>query len=187
MTINVFGSGDILALPKLDMCRSSFGSEVHYTKPDYRSFYSQYGFAVPLNYEAIPYDLIMDGRLPKTSDHVSRFENICDYLLIGHDGLLWRASLMLRSDGFKLSHSYIERHTVPGWWFAVSPETLDSDGDKLIGFLYTEPTQEMIDEYFSLYQLGKRIHWCSISTIVETLHREFPLDGKEDVSCKQDI
>jgi len=180
MTIVVIGSGDLIAFPKLDICQSSLGADVHYTSASYSNFFSEYGFAVPLNYEAIPYNLAMDNVLPKVSNTVARFENVCNYLLVEHNGHVWNVSLMLRNEGNKLSHSYVYRFSMNGWWLSVSPETLDGDHQRLIGFLSTNPSQDKINAYFHMYHTGERLVWFNIPDIVKTLEERFPKEERID-------
>lgn len=179
MSIIVIGKGDRLALPKLMMCQSSFGSSVHYTRPNYNRFYSTHGFNVPLNYEAIPLHLILDNKLPKITEHIERFENCCDYLQITEDGLVWIVSTHLRDEGRRLSHEYIDCDESNGWWTNISPTAMTNDQRSFMGFLYTNPSEDMINDYLFSYCTGERLEWFSISEIAQNVTNIVNPDKKE--------
>lgn len=178
MTILIFGSGGDIFLPGLKMSGTSLGSDVHYTSPCYDSCYSKYGFAVPTNYEAIPYNVIMENMLPKLSDTVARFESTSDYILVDHSGNVWHTSLHLKNDGNLLSQSFITADGSNGWWLNVNKLNLHGDERPLLGFLNTNPNLDQINSYFHTYHTGSTVVKLSIKDIVETLNASFPIGDK---------
>ena len=176
MTIYTFGHGDELALPKLLPSGSPLGSEVHYTHPDYNSCYSKYGFACPLNYESLPLHILLDNKLPVIPDTTYRFENSCEYLLVDHNGNLWKVSVCLKiTDNRSISYTqaYIDKDTT-GWWIGIDNSASSTSSLTLLGFLFTNPPREAIDAFWYKHHKGLTLEWFSVSDIVKRLNNDYP-------------
>lgn len=171
MTIIIFGTGDRIALPKLTGGTGPLGSECLYTKPSYNRCYSKYGFNVPLNYEGIFLDQVMDERLLKGNDYVTPYGEGLTYFTVSHLGDVWSTIIPNTDTDRRLSASSI--CTDMGWWIIGSIKDNDFS-TKLFGFLATNPSEEKIDQFVFKYNLGLGLEWLSISSIVETLNRDFP-------------
>jgi hypothetical protein len=184
MTIIAFGKGDLLSLPFLFPRSNSFGSETAYTNPTYDRFYSKHGFAVPLDYEGIPYEFLVERDL-LVAGELSKHAQSYGYLVIDHRGRLWK-NLIIDTGGINPEKPEVEI-TPPvyspqfifsdtgTWWMTSNGSTDDTGYNALFGLLKTNPNIDDIDTYWSRCFLGKRRVWLSITEIVKTLNEKYPL------------
>lgn len=175
MTIHILGKQGIFAVPTLKPAASPLGASVCYVKPSMDIFYSKYGFAFPLDYEGVPYSLVMNGKLPNITDHVLCEKRPLEYLLVDHDGLLWRVTFETDVESVMKMNSYHVNTSTLGYWYLNGPKiTLDDDEYMLMGFLYTDPTPKAIDRYWKKHFSNHSLTWLSIKDIVATLHEKYP-------------
>jgi hypothetical protein len=176
MRIYVFGSGDSLVLPKLSPRLSAMGAGTIYTKPTLDFFYSELGFAFPLDYEGIPFHLIVNNTIPTYDpDHLVASLRTMNYFLIKHDGSLWNISVAATIDG-ALSYRYSYVYPVTeGWWLTTAdPGVPDEDHQMVIGVLASGASRKTIEKHFQQNHCNTVLDYHKVSDIVKTLNQRFP-------------
>lgn len=175
MTIHILGKQGMLAVPTLKPVGSPLSAAVCYAKPSMDIFYSKYGFAFPLDYEGVPYSLVMDGKVPDRTDEILAHKRPLQYLLVTHDGLLWRIDIDTDVESVMSMVSYHVNTTTSGYWYINGPKLIiGDDSSMLLGFLYTDPTPKQIDAYWKKHFSNHSLAWLSIKDIVTTLHQKYP-------------
>jgi hypothetical protein len=183
-----FGTGDQLAIPQMHTAFNTLACTIAYTKPSFEPFYSRYGFAYPISISTPTLDTILDDAFPIKSDKIGPWHVLYRYVLIDHDGNVWKVLIQEEEEG-KLVISYGKVHTRLGWWITsdVKAGSVDTDRDMLVGFLSTDPTREQIDAFWATYQMGETLNWFSIDDIVKKLNIEYPDVPREDTFNKAEI
>lgn len=182
MSVNklIFGKGDLIALPKPSQHVGIFTIQNYYSHPSYDWCYSKYGFAVPLDYRAIPYDKMMNDALPPVYEapNVVRNSKEHDFLLVTHKGDLWRVEFENKDilSNIYLHNCYYIHTQESSWWVLINNlDEMDNVEQILTSYLKTDPTIEEIEEFYRKYNFGRDIEWLSIRDIKERLHQKFPL------------
>lgn len=178
MPIYVFGQDDTIGVPRLSQAEAGAGADITYTRPSYDWFYSKHGFAIPLDYEGMAYRHWMDDTVPLTPFPLKRPTNHWRYLLVDHQGLLWRVTINQTADG-KEQFCFSVYTDAKSWWIAVSNHESDMETGFLTGLLYTNPSRKAIEEFWYKYKIGTEVEWLSIKKIVEKLNKDFPKDDKD--------
>jgi hypothetical protein len=165
-----------IAVPRTLSMGGPGGSQVFYTKPDLSVNFSRFGFAYPLDDEGVPYEVLMLGGLPRLGPHVKRSDQPRHFLLIDHNGLLWKVLLALIDDEWTHFTTYIDPNT-EGWWMITGPGEfgLNTYYHKLAGFLYTDPPREVLEAFVFEHDAGRKLRWLEVEKITEALNEHFPL------------
>ena len=179
MSIFAFGKKDILVVPPFNGLENTLSGEITYTKPSFNTCFSTYGFAFPLCQKGIPLSLLLDKKLPLHLPYrpfeTDLFDNYY-FLLIDHAGLLWKILVTLDEKGVPLAKQSFVDVSSDGWWVTegAAQEAGGEDFQRLVGFLYTDPTPKALDKFWFATQSGNRLEWLKISEIVIQLNTRYP-------------
>lgn len=175
MSVYVFGTLDLICVPQMDDPQGRISPEMLYTKPSYEDFYSPYGYAHPLSGENIPLSFLLDNKRPIKKSAITKAKAVFKYLLIDHKGKAWKITIGYVDDEEVLVESYIDTTSI-GWWILIPGENdYNSDCQRLLGFLSTEPNQKEIDTYWLKYYQATSLSRLSIKQIVSKLNMLYPL------------
>ena len=165
MTILVFGKGDRIAIQEPTVGMSTLGVSVIYTNPTYDVFYSRYGFCIPVEYEGVPIEYLIDDLLPSLGEFESPEDTIHRFVMITPDAKLFKVLIDQKDGGSTLRDPILNK--MDSWWIAHGTINIPTEGDLLLGYLSNDPSEEDISEFFSKYNFGVKIRWYSVSEIAE--------------------
>jgi hypothetical protein len=174
MTSLVIGRKNVLGVSKSTPRLNPLAAGATYVNPSSKSFYSRHGFALPLDFNCIPFSYIMDDKLTKLPSHVEMSERNMEFLLIDHRGTVSITGVAIATDAkMSLRQAFIDTDN-ESWWIAYNLDSDENSKNHLVGFLACDPPVKAVDNYCFKYRLAERLEWLSISGIVKTLNEEFP-------------
>lgn len=183
-----FGKGDRLAIMKRTTSTGNGSGMVTYTKPARHGWYSEFGFTWALDSEETPLHLVLGNKLPLTNPDIKKADQESSYLLVDHNGQLWYVFLNTNDGKTDYSLVYIDKDDPDGgWWTTYARATASVEQDILTGILYTDPTDELLSEYFFTNYQGSQIHWLSIKDIVDKLNKDHPKVVHKEVEVSKDL
>ena len=171
MTITCFGNKDTVVVSTLRQNSVLGGKDAAiYTRPTLDPCFSEFGFAYPLSFNAISYASIMRGKRPRLSEHTKPHGGLNDYLLVDHEGLVWKVSVTTEREP---EHSHQEVFTdLDGWWMM----SCGADRQRYVGMLDCNPTEQQIREFVFQYNLGQELQFLKIADIAAELNVRFNLN-----------
>jgi hypothetical protein len=174
MTIRYFGSGDNLYISDMLPTKSSLGSEISYTHPDWGVHYSRHGWAMPLTCETPSYAMVADDLGPKLPSRFKRQSDDLSWLLIDHTGSGWKVKISFATNEDPTYGITPIHNNGLGWFIGNIRHEADSITKCLIGFLATNPTEEGIHDFWYRFEQGERLRKISIKELTETLNECYP-------------
>jgi hypothetical protein len=185
MTMHILGKKTLIGVPKLLSYGSAMGAEMLYTKPSLDGFYSKHGFAYPLDYEGVPYALLMEGVVPMATRDLITPKRPLKYILVDHAGQVWKIVITIEDNGTQSFYAYHVDTTTDGWWLTKGPEVeIDADLQLFLGFLCNEPTPKKIDAFWYKHHHGFSFIWLKIPDIVKTLREFYPKSRRNRMADK---
>lgn len=171
--MNIFiGKEDRFAINGQFTRGGPLGTTTRYSKPNLIDpFFSKYGFCVPLDKEGTPIEYLLDKEL---EFNVPGFEKLpigYRFLRISPKGKIFRVLIQsLDKEDFYHQRPVL---TSCGWWMICDKEENDKFKDLLSGFLYSDPSEKQVSEFFYKYNLGEELQWYGISEIVKTYNERY--------------
>lgn len=121
--------------------------------------------------------------IPNTKSEIAK--EVFEYIHLDRHGHLWKLGIGFPNvEGIDPTHvSYVKNYvhrTEDSWW--VDAQKVEHR--RLIGFLYTDPSQEEIEDYVAKFMFNIQLVWLSVSQLTETLNKRFPLtqDKEEEAA-----
>jgi len=146
-------------------------------------FYTKYGFVAPLNDFDLNYSAVIEDRRPPMPSHVRDATTGISWMLIDHYGEVWQIDAFADTEKGKNIMGMSSWSMPVGQVKAIAMTINDSDRDLLMGFLMAKPDKEAVTNFVQENKLayGRKLNWFSKKDIVERLHKEFPLEGNDNV------
>lgn len=171
MTIVVLGKGDRIAFSALSHRESVLGSAIGYSHPTSDVLYSKYGFSIPVDYEAVPLELVMKDEFLH-SDKPPAKPRSFEYVMVKPEGSVWFHRAM-RQEDHSFSHEQQYVYTNQDSWWVYTGEIPINDYEMILGLLINNPTEEMINQHLFTWKFGTNLEWKNISDIVADIDKRY--------------
>jgi len=189
MRMYAFGQKDTIVVHKPAHIGNALGAAISYTEPTLDVFYSKHGFAIPLDYEGVPLEMLVTGKVPNFFHaQLKPVERTLSYLMVKQDGSVWTVIANIKSEaqqfmeGISYSSSYVYTKT-EGWWMTMAfGEVCDEDYQMVLGLLKANPSKKLIEKYFKEHLNNTKLMYLNIPAIIARHKELFPPRKVEELT-----